>query len=394
MIKTGKPIHLVLSQDKSRVLKRGYPWIFAHQLTGLPEAESGSIAIVKDKSGAILAKGFYDPNSHLAFRALTLEKENLDSELVRNRVVGAVKFRADVFSDSTTGYRLINGEGDRLPGLIVDRYGEVAVMQYDGAGPRNFYNHKAIADEILKSGLVKSVYFKPRHNDDQKGCVLAGSLPTLEVEFLENNARFSVNIKDGQKTGFFLDQRYNRFKIRSVSKGASVLNLFSYTGGFSVNAGLGGASSVTSVDLAKPAIEAAEVNWRLNNLKPDAHQGVAIDAFKYIEDVRAEKKSWDIVIVDPPSFTHSEESLEAARSSYHALITSSIGLVKRGGLLAASSCTSRVTPVMFLELCEKALSSAKRQGHILVINGQPEDHPFPTACQELRYLKFILIRVL
>lgn len=366
----------------------------AHNLAGLPKADPGSIAILKDKSGVILAKGFYDPASHLAFRVLTVDKETLEPELIKNRIARAFDFRAHSFGADTTGYRIINGEGDLLPGLILDRYGEVAVMQYDGAGPRNFYDHKLIAEEVLKSGLVSSVYYKPRHNDSEKGHVLAGEIKNLEVEFLENGARFTVNIKEGQKTGFFLDQRENRFKIRQLSKNLTVLNLFSYTGGFSVNAGLGGAKEVISVDLAKPAVEAATKQWNLNELPLDKHQGVAIDAFKFIDEAKSQKKLWDLVIVDPPSFTHSEESLEAARNSYHSLISNSMGLVKPGGLMAAASCTSRVTPVMFLELCEKALSSARRQGIVLVVNGQPHDHPFPMACQELRYLKFILMRVL
>lgn len=394
MIKTGKPVHLVLSQDKSRMLKRGFPWVYAHNLTGLPKAEPGAISILKDKSGDIIAKGFYDPESHLAFRVLTVEKENLEPELIRKRISRAINFRAQSFGGDTTGYRIINGEGDLLPGLILDRYGDVAVMQYDGAGPRNFYDHKLIAEEVLKSGIVSAVYYKPRHNDNEKGHVLAGEIKNLEVEFLENGARFTVNIKEGQKTGFFLDQRENRFKIRELSKNLTVLNLFSYTGGFSVNAGLGGAKEVVSVDLAKPAVEASTKQWQLNDLPAEKHQGVAVDAFKFIDEAKAQKKLWDLVIVDPPSFTHSEESLEAARNSYHSLISSSMGLVRQGGLMAAASCTSRVTPVMFLELCEKALSSARRQGIVLVVNGQPHDHPFPMACQELRYLKFILMRIL
>jgi 23S rRNA (cytosine1962-C5)-methyltransferase len=393
MIKTGKPIHLVLSQDKTRMLKQGYPWIHAHNLEGLPDADSGVVAVLKDKAGTIIAKGLYDPESHLAFRVFTTGKENLDSEVIAKRIKSALKFRRDAFDASTTGYRMINGEGDLLPGLIVDRYGDVAVMQYDGAGPRNFYEHKAIAKEIVESGLVTSVYYKPRHNDAEKGYVLEGNIPNLEVEFLENNARFSVNIKEGQKTGFFLDQRDNRLKIRSVARNLRVLNIFSYTGGFSINAGLGGATEVTSVDLAKPAIDAANKQWQLNGLNEQSHTGIAADAFKFIEEAKAAKKIWDLVIVDPPSFTHSESSLEAARSSYLSLITSAIGLVRPGGLIAASSCTSRVTPVMFLEICEKAVSASRRQGVALAISGQPEDHPFPLACHELRYLKFILIRV-
>lgn len=376
------------------MIKRGYPWIHAHNLTNLPKADSGTIAVLKDKSGEILAKGMYDPDSHLAFRILTTGKENVDKELVSKRITDAISFRKKLFDSNTTGYRIINGEGDLLPGLIIDRYGDVAVMQFDGAGPRNFYEHKEIANFLIHDGIVKGVYYKPRHNDSEKGRILAGDVPSFEVEFLENNAKFSVNIKDGQKTGFFLDQRENRFRMRALSKGASVLNLFSYTGGFSVNAGIGGAKNVTSVDLAKPAIEAATKQWQLNNLSEKSHSGVAADAFKFIDEARKEKRTWDIVIVDPPSFTHSEESLEAARTSYHSLISAAFGLVASGGIMAASSCTSRVTPVMFLDLCEKSLSSARRQGIVLGVHGQPEDHPFPMACQELRYLKFVLIKAL
>ncbi len=388
-----KPVHLVLAKDRVRNLKRGYPWIFSHYLEKLPKADSGSLAILKDKTGEILAKGFYDPESPLAFRVFALGKENIDDALIIKRIENAISLRRLLFDDRTTGFRLINGEGDGLPGLVCDVYGDTAVMQFDGAGPRNFYQAKGIAEIISKSLHLKKVYRKARRNEDGTGEALIGDLPSDATLFLENGVKFSVDIIKGQKTGFFLDQRENRQRIGKLTKNKTVLNLFGYTGGFSIYAGINGATKVTTMDLAKPAIAAANENWILNNLDPKLHDGIAEDAFSFLEDAKSKKLIWDVVIVDPPSFAHSADSVEDAKKSYHRLFTAALLAVAKGGIIATSSCSSHIDQGMFLEICQEALSTTRRRGTLIGLYGQPEDHPYPLACSDLCYLKFAMIGV-
>jgi 23S rRNA (cytosine1962-C5)-methyltransferase len=220
-----------------------------------------------------------------------------------------------------------------------------------------------------------------------------GDLREPNVQFTENGLRFRANLIDGQKSGFFFDQRDNRNRIRALSSGRRMLNLFGYTGGFSVYAGAGGAEHVTTVDLAKPAIEDAEANWALNGLQPQKHVGVAADVFKFLEQANAAKDHWDLIVVDPPSFAKSSKHIDAAQESYSSLFTSALRVLDSGGIIALSSCSSHISTELFLEICGTSLSKARRRGTILGIYGQPEDHPFPFVCKELQYLKFVLLKV-
>lgn len=171
------------------------------------------------------------------------------------------------------------------------------------------------------------------------------------------------------------------------------MNLFGYTGGFSIYAGLGGSNLVTTVDIAPEAIKAANKNWLLNNLNPSNHEGITIDAFEFVKNAQAKKQTWDIVITDPPSFAPNAKSVENAKKAYIDIFSDSLKLVKHGGYFAASSCSGHIGTDLFLELCQEALSKSQRRGKVLLINGQPEDHPFPLALPELRYLKFVYMQV-
>ena len=216
--------------------------------------------------------------------------------------------------------------------------------------------------------------------------VLAGEKPAEEVIATEHGVKFIVNLEKGQKTGFFLDQRENRNYIRSVSKGMSVLNLFSYSGGFSVYAGLGGAKKVASLDIADGAIQLAKRNWELNGLPDGAHQGLCVDVFEYLNTA---SEIWDHIIVDPPSMGHSEEHKERAQSKYIELFATVAKKIKTGGQLSVSSCSSHISFEDFFEIINESLSQAKRRGRIIRVSGQGPDHPFPHSCHELRYLKFV-----
>jgi len=389
------PVVLRLSRDLVRLLKRGHPWVYSEALRELPRAAAGASAVLLDnKRGREIARGYYDPGCPLAFRACSVEdRVRLDDAWAEDRFVRALDLRERLFGPETTGYRLLNGEGDEVPGLVIDRYGETGVLQVDGAGPMGFWDMDGIAAWVSERLGLAGVYYKSR-DKSQEGKLLAGTLPEEGVaRFLENDLKFTADVRRGQKTGFFLDQRDNRHLVRQLARDRSVLNVFGYTGGFSVAAGVGGASQVTTVDLAAPAIAAADQHWRDNALAAGQHDGVAADAFEFLADAAARRKKWDIVIVDPPSFAPSEAAVPKAAASYRRLIADAARVVSEGGHLAASSCSSHIDEAAFLEICEEAVSEARRRGTIASLTSQPADHPYPLVFHEFRYLKFVLMRL-
>lgn len=388
------PIVLRLNRDLARTVKRGHPWVYADALRDLPRAVAGSSAVLLDnKKGQPIAVGYYDPASPLAFRVCDTDgRAKLDQRWALHRLRDALNLRRSLFDSSTTGYRLLNGEGDAAPGLVIDVYGNSAVIKLDGAGPCGFWQADGIADWLAREVNLNCVYER-RKERGRDGRSLVGAEPSTPVEFLENGLRFTADIVRGQKTGFFLDQRDNRQTIRKLAKGRSLLNLFAYTGGFSIAAGVGGASQVTTVDLAQPAIDAAQTHWQLNDLDAALHAAIAVDAFEFLNDATSRRQRWDIVVVDPPSFAPNQESVPKAMTAYQAIIAGGARCTARGGLLAAASCSSHIDLTAFLEICEEAVSEARRRGTVLVIQGQPADHPSPLALPEFRYLKFVLIRL-
>jgi len=393
MLNKSKIVKIKLKRDLTRKIKQGHPWVFEDTLTEVPNASPGSLAKLIDRKNKFVAFGYIYPDSPLCFRALQLEDKVPNDDLIKQRIDEAFKIRASVISESTNAYRLLNGEGDLLPGLVVDVFDCVAVLQLDGPGPFGFYNRHEVAKYLFEKLNLKCVYFKARHNSDQKSEELIGELPSENIEFLEHGAKFSCNVVHGQKTGFFLDQRENRFLIRKYAKGQKVLNMFSYTGGFSINAGLGGAVEVKSVDISKPASENAQLNWELNNLPSGDHEAVCKNCFDFIEESNNEKKKWDIVIVDPPSFAPSQKSLDKAITSYQKIFTESLKLCEDDGYFAASSCSSHINQDLFLEICQNSISKARKRAQIVFIGGQGCDHPYPLALSEMRYLKFILFKL-
>ncbi len=382
-----------LLRNLRRSVLRGHPWLYKEALIPTAKVERASLCQLSDAKGD-LAWGIYDPHGVLALRVLSLEKNPPGRGYFETKFNEAFELRSNVRSTETDGYRLFNGEGDWLPGLVCDIYGETAVVQFDGQGPSEFWDRALISSWLLsRAGVTCVVEKKRRGHDktDQVGIEVLTQSPDSgafksEVMINENSALFKVNIEKGQKTGFFLDQRDNREFVREVSSGKSVLNLFSYTGGFSVNAGLGGAKKVASVDMSQGAIDLSEINWSLNKLDAGKHQGVCADVFKYLEQAR---DPWDHVIVDPPSMSHSEATREVAIAKYIAVFSAAAKRVGPRGSLSLSSCSSHVSYDDFFEIINETMSNVRRRGQILKVSGQGSDHPFPHACHELRYLKFV-----
>lgn len=380
-------LKIKLSRNLRRSILRGHPWVYKEALTPPAPQTKAQLCLVTDSKGE-LAWAIYDPHSPLSLRILSTERSAPNRAFFEARFRRAYGFRKNVRSEKTNSYRLFNGEGDLLPGLVCDVYGETAVVQFDGQGPGEFWDRQLVAEWLLANTECKSVVEKTRRSTDRTTEPLAGIPSEGEQVIKENGVLFKVNIEKGQKTGFFLDQRENRNYVRSGSQGKTVLNLFSYSGGFSVYAGLGGAKRVASLDVSKGAIQLAEENWVMNGLDPAKHVGLCVDVFDYL---RGDTEMWDHIIVDPPSMSHSESQRALAKQKYIELFAEAAKRVNAQGELSVSSCSSHVSFDDFFEIIEEALSLARRRGQILRVSGQGPDHPFPHACHELRYLKYVHI---
>ncbi len=390
-----RALRIKLTRDLTKHVKRGNPWIFSDAVEKI-KAPEGSYAILVSHKNEVVAHGFYSPNINLAFRVLNLGDRKFNDHEVEKRLNRALSNKKHLLNTENKCFRFLNGEGDELPGVVADYYDGVMVLKLDGTASEAFWNKEALAEFFMacKEIPVRCVYFKRKNREEEKGMILSGECNNLtNLEFLEHGVKFRTNIIDAAKTGFFLDQRENRNFIRSVSKDKSVLNLFGYTGGFSVYAGLGGAHKVTTVDIAPNAIKGAEINWEINHLSSEKHDAVCVDAFEFVADAYKEKKSWDIVITDPPSFAPNHKSVETAQEAYTKIFADSLRLVKDGGFFAASSCSGHIHFENFLEIVQEALTKSRRRGKVILIKGQPEDHPFPFALQEMRYLKFVYLQV-
>ena len=337
----GKTIRLKLVRDVSKHIKRGNPWVFSDAVEKV-KAPDGSYAILSGHKGDVLAWGYYSPNINLAFRVLTLGDKKFSDDTVERRIKRAIENKKHLLTRDNKCLRVLNGEGDELPGVVADYYYGVMVLKLDGTASEAFWKKEAFAEYFMEQETlpVTCVYFKRKNKEEEKGLILAGESDKLtDLEFLENGVKFRTNIIDAAKTGFFLDQRENRNFIRSVAKDHTLLNLFGYTGGFSVYAGLGGARKVTTVDIAPHAIKASDHNWEINLLSPELHEAICEDAFKFVDDAQKAKKTWDIVITDPPSFAPNQKAKESAKEAYIKIFADSLKLVRDGGYFAASSCS-------------------------------------------------------
>lgn len=379
-------LKIKLSRNLRRTILQGHPWVYKDAVVNPGTIDRAQIGQVIDSKGEHLAWAIYDPHSPLSLRILSTQDAPPNATFFEKRFERANNLRHSVRSEATNAYRLFNGEGDLLPGLICDVYNKIAVVQFDGQGPTEFWDKNLITQWLLKNTECTSVVEKTRRSPTRSTELIGGVEYENEVTIKENGVLFKVNIEKGQKTGFFLDQRENRDHVRRSSAGKSVLNLFSYTGGFSVYAGLGNARKVASLDVSKGAIESSEANWVLNGLDPQKHVGLCVDVFEYLN---GEPEMWDHILVDPPSMSHSEDQNAVAKAKYIELFAAAAKRVAKGGELSLSSCSSHITHEDFFEITNECLSQARRKGQILRVGGQGPDHPFPHACHEFRYLKFI-----
>ena len=391
-----------LAKGLARHLRAGHPWVFRNALRNLPKVPAGSVVDVVDQ-GRFVARGYYDPRSPIAVRILTRNPHQaIDQSFFERAVERAWTTRQALLDLSDTdSFRLLHGEGDGLPGVVVDWYAGYAVLKLYSAG---LTPYRAILVEALKRtgpGLKGVIGRDEIGRDDaedegsqNRGKMLHGDPAPDRIPMREHGAVFWVDPYRGQKTGFFLDQRENRFLIRRLSKGREVLNCFSYTGGFSVNAAIGGARRVVSVDSDAGALPLARENFAVNGLQAVEHELVAADVFKVLTDFKEQRRTFDLIILDPPAFAKSQRAVEAALSGYASLNRQALGLLRPGGLLATASCSARVSPQAFYEAIKEAATKTGSDLSLVEERYQPPDHPIRIQFPEGRYLKFLVFQLM
>ncbi|MEK7467863.1 MAG: class I SAM-dependent rRNA methyltransferase [Planctomycetota bacterium] len=375
---------VTLGKKLDRAIRAGAPWIYRDALDRPPRLRDGEVVTVETGAGRPVATGFWDTRSAIAVRVLEAGPVEDPPALVETRLREALARRLTALDRTrTNAFRWVHGEADRLPGLHADLYDDVAVLRFDGGGAREFYAH--VAKQLAGATTLRGAI-------DRDGTVLAGRVPeTLTVR--ENGLLFEVSPGRASKGGLFLDQRENRERVEMLSSGSSVLNLFGYTGGFSLYAARGGAASTDTVDVSRPALAAARRNFALNALPLALARFHEADVFDFLEAGSGRRRFWDLVISDPPSFAPSRVSLPAARRAYFRLHQLAVAVTSPGGLLCAASCSSHFSREEHLENVREAARSRGRRFEVLEVHGAGCDHPVIPAFPEGDYLKFAIGRV-
>jgi len=382
-----------LKKGRELSLKRHHPWVFSGAVDDVVgKVKSCGLCDVVSSEGEFLGRGFFNLHSNIRVRMLTFTDERIDREFFKRRILCALR-RRTILEGYTTGLRLVFGESDGLPGLIVDKYGDFLVVEVSSLGmervkdlwldvlvdlykPRGIYE-KSISPVLEEEGM-----------EPYEG-VLWGQEPPPLVEFTEGNWRFFADIKAGQKTGFYLDQRESRKLVAHFSSGKRVLNTFSYTGGFTVSAFSGGAKEVVSVDTSNKALDLVKLHIETNDFSDREHLEVERDVFAFLR----EAKGFDVVILDPPGFARKGKDVEKATRAYKDINLYGAKALNRGGILFTFSCSNRVSLGLFKKIVFSALLDADREGRIIAYLFQPLDHPVSVYFPESEYLKGLVIVV-
>lgn len=378
-----------LNQPLHEVIRRGHPWVFMDAVNFDDSIKAGTVVDLYSVDWEWVARGVWDPDSPIRFRAWTTNPDvAVNNNLLEQRIRQALKWRPFP-NPETNGFRALNGEGDRTPGLVCDVYANVAVFRVDGVAAERWLQP---AQRLMKKLLgVEHIAVRRSQiyaQDKETAEWLEGGVD--EVIFTERGLKYVCDPISGQKTGFFLDQRANRARLAEVSKGRRLLNLFGYTGAFSLAAAAAGAARTTTVDLAKPAIKAAERHFEINGLVPQAHEFVASDVFDYLEQFQTGRAPFDVVVCDPPSFAHRRSDLERATLAYVRLFSKVFEVMPSGSHVALASCSSHIHGEHFRRIVADAAAEAQVSYVMQGIWGADVDHPILASFPEGDYLQFSL----
>ena len=391
---------VTLKKGEGRTLKAGGMWVFDNEIESIMgRFENGSIVTVHDFDGYPMGRGFINQNSKIRVRLMTRNvNQEIDHEFLRDRVRMAWEYRKKTVD--TGSCRVVFGEADFLPGLVIDKFSDVLVVESLALGIDRFKLEivELLKEELQKDGIrISGVYersdAKVRLNEGMervKG-FLSEEFDT-NVEIVENGVKYLVDVKDGQKTGFFLDQKYNRLAIQKLCKDARVLDCFTHTGSFALNAAIAGAKEVTGVDASELAVEQAVKNAALNGVQ-DRAKFICRDVFELLPELEKQGEKYDVVILDPPAFTKSRNSVKNAIKGYREINLRAMKLVKDGGFLATCSCSHFMTYELFTETIGQAARNVHKRLRQVEFRTQAPDHPILWAADESYYLKFYIFQV-
>ena len=391
---------VTLKKGEGRTLKAGGMWVFDNEIESIMgRFENGSIVTVHDFDGYPMGRGFINQNSKIRIRLMTRNvNQEIDREFLRDRVRMAWEYRKKTVD--TGSCRVIFGEADFLPGLVIDKFSDVLVVESLALGIDRFKLEivELLKEELLEDGIrIRGIYersdAKVRLNEGMervKG-FLSEEFDT-NVEIVENGVKYLVDVRDGQKTGFFLDQKYNRLAIQKLCKDARVLDCFTHTGSFALNAAIAGAKEVTGVDASELAVEQAAKNAALNGVQ-DRAKFICRDVFELLPELEKQGEKYDVVILDPPAFTKSRNSVKNAIKGYREINLRAMKLVKDGGFLATCSCSHFMTYELFTETIGQAARNVHRRLRQVEFRTQAPDHPILWAADESYYLKFYIFQV-
>ena len=385
---------LILKPGREKSLVRRHPWIFSgavHHVDGNPA--SGETVNLLSFKGDFLAQAAYSPTSQIRARVWTFDAdEEVNADFFRKRIRAAINQRSILdIQHSTNAYRLIHAESDCLPGLIVDRYANVLVLQSLTAGSE--FWKETLADILLEETGLDTVY--ERSDADVRGLeglqpivgLLRGTMPDSQLTIYENNLKFNLNLESGHKTGFYLDQRQNRLRVRELAKDCDVLDCFCYTGGFTLNALAGGAKSVVAVDASAEALSLGRENLALNGMQAESLEWREGDVFQVLRKFRDEDRSFDLIVLDPPKFAPTAAQAEKAARGYKDINLLAFKLLRAGGILVTFSCSGGIDAALFQKIIASAALDAGVEAQMVEHLSQAADHPVALNFPEGAYLK-------
>lgn len=394
---------VVLKKGEGRTLKSGGAWVFDNEIASITGSyENGDIVLVNDFDGYVMGRGFINDNSKIRIRMMTRKKDQIiDDEFIRMRVKNAWEYRKSVLLEKDlNSCRVIFGEADFLPGLVIDKYADVLVVESLALGIDRFKEKivSMLKEIMAEDGFtINGVYERsdaPVRKKEgmfpHKGFI--GEEFDTNVEIIENGVHYMIDVVNGQKTGFFLDQKYNRLSIQRLCKGKRVLDCFTHMGTFALNAGIGGAAEVTGLDISAFAVAQATENAKLNGLSETVKFKEA-NVLDELPKLAAAGEQYDVVILDPPAFTKSREATKNAMKGYREINIKGLKLVKDGGYLATCSCSHFMTQDLFVKIIGQAATAAHKRLRQVEFRTQAPDHPILWAADESYYLKFLVFQV-
>lgn len=383
---------LILREGRERSIVNRHPWIFSGAIFREEGPADAAIADLVDRSGHLLASGFYSQHSQIRLRAMSYG-EPFTAAVLMTRIRSAIAARRFGAGNDTTALRLVNSEGDRVSGLVVDRYGDFLVVEITSAGldrVRDVVAETLIAETGAAGILFANDLAARKLERLPTTSEMPGDLPD-ETTVRENGLFFVIALKTGQKTGFFLDQRDSRSRVQSMAAGRDVLNLFAYSGGFGVYAMAGGAASVEEVDVSAQAIELARRNHEMNSARGAVTFTVA-DAFEHVRRLERDGRTFDLIVCDPPAFARSRGDVERAARGYKDINMHAMRLLRPGGHLLTFSCSGHVSAELFQKIVFAAALDAGRELSIVARTGAGSDHPVSIYCPESEYLKGLVLK--